>query len=55
MHVNGLIKDADRCGMNDDRTCVNDFGMGKTPDVDTAVKARLSDTDRDSNVGAKCS
>ena len=54
VHVNGLIKDTDRCGMNDDRTCVNDFGMGKTPDVDTTVKARLGDTDRDPDVGGKC-
>ncbi len=55
MHINWLINDTDRYGMNHHRSCVDEFRLGKTADVNAAVKARLVDTDRDSNVGAKCS
>ena len=54
VHVNGLINDADRCGMNDNRSCVNDFGMGKAPNVNAAIETGLGDADRDPDIGSKC-
>lgn len=55
VHVNRLINDADRCGMNDDGSCVDDFGMGKTSDVNAAIKAWLGDADGNADIGGECS
>jgi hypothetical protein len=54
VHVKGLINDTDRYGMNHDRSCVNEFGLGKTPYVNAAVKAGLGDTDRHPDIGGVC-
>ncbi len=53
VQVNRLIDDACRSGMNDEGSCVNNFGMGKTPDVNAAVKARLGNADGHPNIGGK--
>ena len=45
VHINRLINDTNRRCVNNDRSCVNEFGLGKTPDVNAAVKAGLRDTD----------
>ena len=55
VHVKGLINDTDRYGMNHDRSCVNEFRMGKTPYVKATVKAGLGDTDRHPDIGGVCS
>ena len=55
MHIDWLINDADRYGMNHDGSCVDEFRLGKTPDVHAAVKAGLGYADRDPDVGRKCS
>ena len=51
MHVDGLMNNTDRRRMNYDGSCVDDFGVGKTPYVNTAVEARLGDTDRHADIG----
>jgi hypothetical protein len=51
MHINWLINNTDRYGMNYDRSCVNEFRLGKTPNVNAAVKAGLGDTDRHTDIG----
>jgi hypothetical protein len=51
VQIDRLINDTSRGGPNHDRSCVNDFGLGKTPDVNAAVKAGLSDTDRHPDIG----
>ena len=54
VHIYWLINDTDRCGMNYDRSCVNEFRPGKTPNVNAAVKAGLGDTDRHTDIGGVC-
>ena len=55
VHIDGLINNADRRGMNKDGSCVNDFWMGKTTNVNAAVKTGLGDADRDPDIGCDCS
>jgi len=45
VQIDWLINDTDRRMPNHDGSCVNEFGLGKTPDVNAAVKAGLGDTD----------
>lgn len=54
MHVDRLINDTDRRGLNYDWMCVNDLRLRKVPDVDATVKARLADTDRHADIGGVC-
>jgi hypothetical protein len=54
-HIDWLINDTDRYGMDHDRSCVNEFRLGKAPDVNAAVKAGLGDTDRHTDIGGMCS
>jgi len=45
VHIDWLINDTDRRGPNHDGSCVDELRLGKTPDVNAAVKAGLGDTD----------
>ncbi len=55
MHIDWLISDTDRYGMNHDGSCVDEFRLGITPDVNATVKAGLGDADRDTDIGGMCS
>jgi hypothetical protein len=45
VQIDRLISDTDGRGPNHDGSRVNELGLGKTPDVNAAVKAGLGDTD----------
>ncbi len=51
MKVDGLMNNTDRRGVNHDGLCVNEFGLRIVPDINTAVEARLADTDRHTDIG----
>jgi hypothetical protein len=52
-HVDRLCENHGR-GPDHDRSCVYDFRLRKATDVDTAIKARLADTDGHSDIGSVC-
>lgn len=54
MKVDWLINNSDRRGLNHDGFCVYDFRPGIVPNVDVAIKARLADTDGDTDIGSAC-
>jgi hypothetical protein len=51
VHIDRLIDDTGRSGLNHDRARVYDFRLGSVPDVDATVEARLAHTDRHTHIG----
>lgn len=54
VHVDRLINDTGRRGLDYDWMCINDLRLRNVPNVDATVKARLADTDRHADIGGVC-
>ncbi len=54
VHIDRLINNTSRSGLNHDGPCINDFWLRVVPDVNTSVKAGLADTDRNTDIGGLC-
>jgi hypothetical protein len=51
MHVDRLINNAGRRGLNHNGPCINKLGLRCVSYVNAAIKARLADADRHTNIG----